>query len=139
MTTSELQQAPERTMEPRDKQVLPREGVRPGLVFRPDVDIVERPEEYLVTADLPGVGEQDLTVQLADGVLSIDARPSVLPDESWQALHAEYRIGAYHREFAMSEAVDPDAISARMRDGVLEIRLPKTRRHQPRRIAIDRD
>jgi len=138
MTTSELQHSQERAMEVRGKEMLPAEGTRPGWLFRPDVDIVELPDEYLVTADLPGVGEDDLRVQLEQGVLTIDAQPSLRADDAWQPIHTEYRIGAYHREFTMSEAIDADAISARMRDGVLEIRLPKTRQARPRQIAIAR-
>lgn len=138
MTTRELPQTQDRSMEARGKEALQQEGTRPGWVFRPDVDIVEQPDKYVVTADLPGVGEADLHVELEKGVLSIDAHPSVLPDQAWQPVHQEYRIGGYHREFNMSEAVDEEGISARMCEGVLEIHLPKSRRHQPRRISIAR-
>jgi HSP20 family protein len=134
--TRTIQQPEGREMELRRKQALQQEGTRPGWMFSPDVDIVEGREEYLVTADLPGVGEDDVRVQLENGVLSIDAQPSVRPDEAWQPLRSEYGFGGYHREFAMGESIDAEKISARMRDGVLEIRLPKTKRHQPRRIEI---
>jgi HSP20 family protein len=134
--TRTIQQAQGREMELRRKQALQQEGTRPGWIFSPDVDIVEGREEYLVTADLPGVGEEDVRVQLENGVLSIDAQPSVRPEEAWQPLHSEYRFGGYHREFAMGERIDAEKISAQMREGVLEIRLPKTKRHQPRRIEV---
>jgi len=135
---NEVVQAQGREMELRQKQAVGQEGTRPGWTFRPDVDIVERPEEFLVTADLPGVGEDDVRVQLDNGVLSIDAQPSVRADEAWRPLYAEYRSGGYHREFTMGEAIDAARISARMREGVLEIRLPKAARHQPRRITVAR-
>jgi HSP20 family protein len=137
-STQELQQSPDRGMEPRPKQTLEREATRPGWMFRPDVDIVERPEEFVVTADLPGAGEDDVRIELENGVLSIDAQPSVRPDDAWQPAHAEYRLGGFHREFTMGEGIDPNGIAARMRDGVLEIHLPKAARHQPRRIEITR-
>jgi HSP20 family protein len=136
--TSEIARTQGREMELREKQAVGQESTRPGWTFRPDVDIAERPEEFLVTADLPGAGEEDVRVQLEGGVLSIDAQPSVPVDEAWRPLYAEYRPGGYHREFTMGEAIDAAKISARMRDGVLEIRLPKVARHQPRRIAIAR-
>jgi HSP20 family protein len=132
-------QSPQREMEHRHKEAVQQEGTCPGWTFLPDVDIVERPGEYLVSADLPGVGEDDLRIQLENGVLSIDAQPSVRPDDAWQPLYAEYRTGGYHREFTMSDRIDAEAISASVRDGVLQIRLPKAARHQPRRIAIQRD
>ena len=127
-TTSDLQA--------REKQTLEREGTRPGLVFRPDVDIVERPEEFLVTADFPGVDEDHIDVKLEEGVLSIDARQATELDSTWTPVYAEYRLGGYHREFTLSEAIDTEAIRAKMRNGVLELHLPKIQRHRPRQIQV---
>ena len=127
-TTSDLQT--------REKQALEREGIRPGLVFRPDVDIVERPEEFLVTADVPGVDEDHIKVKLEEGVLSIDATQAAEVDATWTPIYAEYRVGGYHREFTLSEAIDVDRIRAKMRDGVLELHLPKSQKHRPRQIAV---
>ena len=123
-------------LQTREKQALEQEGTRPGLVFRPDVDIVERPEEFLVTADLPGVDESHVAVKLEEGVLSIDASLAVEPDPAWTRLYAEYRQGGYHREFRLSESIDAERIRAKMRDGVLELHLPKVDRHRPRQIAV---
>jgi len=133
MTTESTTQA---ALRPAEKQVLERERTRPGLVFRPDVDIVEQKDAFVVVADLPGADDRHVDVRLEDGVLSIDARLASEPEASWAALHAEYRLGGYHREFSLSEAIDADAIEARMTDGVLQVRLPKTSRHQPRRITV---
>jgi HSP20 family molecular chaperone IbpA len=127
-TTSDLQT--------REKQALEREGARPGLVFRPDVDIVERPDEFLVTADVPGVGEDHIDVKLEEGVLSIDAGQAAEVDSTWTPIYAEYRLGGYHREFTLSAAIDAEAIQAKMRDGVLEIHLPKSTRHRTRQIQV---
>jgi HSP20 family molecular chaperone IbpA len=127
-TTSDLQT--------REKQALEREGIRPGLVFRPDVDIVERPEEFLVTADFPGVDEDHIKVKLEEGVLSIDATQATKLDSAWTPVYAEYRLGGYHREFTLSEAIDTEAIQAKMRNGVLELHLPKIKRHRPRQIQV---
>jgi HSP20 family protein len=123
-------------LQTREKAAVQREGTRPGLVFRPDVDIVERPEEFVVTADLPGADQQHVDVKLEDGVLAIDARLAVEPDASWTPRYAEYRLGSYHREFALSDGIDADGIEATMRDGVLELRLPKADRHRPRRVDV---
>ena len=127
-TTSDLQT--------RETQALAREGIRPGLVFRPDVDIVERPEEFLVTADFPGVDEDHIDVKLEEGVLSIDATQAAEVDSTWTPVYAEYRLGGYHREFTLSEAIDTEGIRAQMRNGVLELHLPKIQRHHPRQIQV---
>src|SRR5262245_49175580 len=125
-----------RQLQPREKHAVGREGTRPGPTFRPDVDIVEQKDAFVVVADLPGADDRHVEVRLEDGLLSIDARLASEPEASWSPLHAEYRLGGYHREFSLSEAIDADAIEARMTDGVLQVRLPKTSRHQPRRITV---
>lgn len=126
-------------LEAREKQALEREQTRPGPVFRPDVDIVERADEFLVVADLPGVDDRSVNVRLENGLLSIDARLAVEPDSGWNAVYTEYRVGGYHREFALSEGIDVDRVAARMRNGVLELKLPKVERARPRSIEVKSD
>lgn len=123
-------------LQTREKQSLEREGTRPGPVFRPDIDIVEHSDAFLVVADLPGVDDGHVDVRLEDGVLSIEARQAFELDPGWTQLHEEYRVGGYRRQFHLSEGIDANRIEARMREGVLELRLPKTERHQPRQIAV---
>ena len=123
-------------LQTRDKQAVERERTRPGPSFRPDVDIVERPEEFLVYADLPGVDDRHVEVRLEDGVLSIEAELASGPDPAWTPLYQEYRLGGWQREFRLSEAIDSERIHATMRDGVLEVRLPKSERHRPRQIPV---
>ena len=122
--------------EPREKRPMEREATRSELVFRPDVDIVEHPDAFLVTADLPGVDESHVDVRLEKGVLRLEAKLAVENDPSWTPLHTEYRTGGYQREFALSEHIDPEGIEASLRDGVLELRLPKAAAHQPRSVEV---
>jgi len=133
---SEPTRSPQHELATREKELVEREGMRPGPVFRPDVDIAENGDHVYVTADLPGVADRDVQVRLEDGVLSIDATPSAEAPESWTPLHQEYRTGGYHREFRISDKIDADKISATMRDGVLELSLPKAERHRPRTIEV---
>ncbi len=123
-------------LEVREKQELEREGTRPGPVFRPDVDLLERADGYVVYADLPGVDEQSVEIRMEKHVLSLEARLATLPEESWRPIHREYPFGSYQREFRLSEDVDVDGVAARMRNGVLEIELPKSKHQQPRSIPI---
>ena len=125
-----------REIETREKQEVEREQTRPGLVFRPDVDIVEQAGEFVVTADLPGVDEQHVDIRLENGILAIRAELAVEPEAEWQSLYSEYRVGSYYREFALSDRIDVNAIEATMKDGVLELHLPKAERHRPRSIEV---
>ncbi len=127
---------PTREIETREKQEVEREQTRPGSVFRPDVDIVERTGEFLVTADLPGVDEQHVDVRLENGLLAIRADLAVVPEPEWQPIYGEYRVGSYYREFTLSDRIDVNEIEASMKDGVLELRLPKAERHRARTIEV---
>jgi HSP20 family protein len=125
-----------RELRPQGKQALEREGMRPGPVFRPDVDIIEQKDAFVVTADLPGVDDRQVDVRLENGLLTIDGSLAAAPDSAWTPLTAEYRFGGFHREFRLSEAIDTDEIEARMTDGVLELRLPKRSQHRPRQVSV---
>lgn len=124
----------------REKQELETEGVRPGYAFRPDVDILEREDAFVIHADLPGADEDSIDILLDKGVLTIDANPAagfdVESEADPEALHLEYRTGGYHRQFRVSEKIDATAVSGKMKDGVLELVLPKTAEHQPRRVDV---
>jgi len=124
------------SLQAREKQALPGEATRPGPTFRPDVDILERQDAYVIHADLPGADESSVDVRVERGLLTLDARLATLPEDAWVPLYTEYPLGAYHREFRISEDIDADAVSARMRDGVLELELPKTAERRPRAIAV---
>ncbi len=127
---------PTREIETREKQEVEREQTRPGLVFRPDVDIVEQERGFTVTADLPGVDEEHVDIRLENGILAIRAELAVEPEAEWQPLYGEYRVGSYYREFALSDRIDASGIEATMKDGVLDLHLPKAEQHRPRNIEV---
>mgnify|MGYP003571913201 FL=1 len=127
---------PNREIEAREKAELVTEDTRPGLVFRPDVDILEEPEAFVILADMPGANEETVEINLDKGVLTLDASAAVDPAEG-PIRYAEYRTGGYHREFRISEDIDREKVSAKMSNGVLELRLPKSAGSQPRRISVE--
>jgi HSP20 family protein len=104
--------------------------------FTPPIDIHEGPEGLVLEADLPGAHEQNLTIQLEDNVLSLEARiDSPAPAEA-RLLHEEYCLGDYRRSFILSDEVDKDRIVAELKNGVLRLVLPKAERSRTRRIEI---
>lgn len=122
---------------PREKQELQQEGTRPGRVFRPDIDILEARDGYTIYADLPGVDDESVEVRLENGTLTLDARLATLPESGWTALHTEYRFGGYHREFRIGDGIASESVSAKMKDGVLELHLPKSEARKARTIAVN--
>jgi len=124
-----------REIEAREKEVLATEDARAGLVFRPDVDILEERDAFVIQADMPGASEETVEVRLEKGLLTLHARLAESASKM-RPRYAEYRDGSYYREFRLSEDIDSAAVSARMKDGVLELRLPKSAQKKPRRISV---
>lgn len=118
------------------QELAGQEQTRPGYTYMPDADICETADSLWVWADMPGVDENAVEVNLANGVLSIEGRVSVTEYEHLVPVYTEYNIGNYLRRFTVSADIDADHIKAHMHNGVLELELPKSARAKPRRIAI---
>ena len=86
--------------------------------------------------DLPGVAEGSVEVRFDKDVLRIEAHPESAPDPEWNPRHLEYEAGGYAREFRIAEGIQVDAIEASLRNGVLELRLPKAAHRRPRTIQV---
>jgi len=108
--------------EPFGAELMPQ-----ALGWYPSVEISETPEEYVVTAELPGLRKGDVQVEFEDGVLTISGEKQEEKKEEGRRFHLwERSYGAFQRSFSMPTTVNQDKIGAEMTDGVLKIRLPKT-------------
>ncbi|MFO0974120.1 MAG: Hsp20/alpha crystallin family protein [Phycisphaerae bacterium] len=123
----------------RSKSALParREAARTSRTYRPAVDIVERADELIVTADMPGTTAEEIDVRIENGTLSLRARVHRRPDEAQPWLLGEFGIGDYERDFTLGDTLDPANVAADYRNGVLTIRLRKTEAAKPRTIRVD--
>jgi HSP20 family molecular chaperone IbpA len=122
----------------KEKQQLakPQEQTRPGRYYVPDVNIYEFDEKLKLWADMPGVKEKDVTVTLKDGVLTIVGQVATQMYAGLRPLYTEYNVGNYYREFALNEEIDESKIRATLRNGVLELELPKKEKVRPRQIEV---
>jgi HSP20 family protein len=108
----------------------------PELVT-PHVDLIERDEEFLVRAELPGVEKKDLKLVLSDDLLTIRGeRRHEEKTEEGEVYRAEIVRGAFSRTIRLPETVDFEKAEAKFKDGMLEVRLPKTHKTERRRIEI---
>ena len=122
----------------REKQELAKsqERTRPGRYYVPNVNICEFDDSLKLWADMPGVKEKDLEVALKDGVLTIVGKVATDMYSGLRPLYTEYNVGNYYREFALNETIDETKIRATLRNGVLELELPKKEQAKPRRIEV---
>lgn len=109
-----------------------------GLEFRtPRVDVINRDEEVLVRAELPGVKREDLTVELTGDVLTIRGEQHHEErKEEGDVVRAEIARGAFSRTMTMPGGLDGEHVKAEFKDGVLEVHLPKLEKTERRRIEI---
>lgn len=126
-----------RALQENPRRAVSEEGTRPGPVFRPDADILELGDEYLVRVDLPGAAEESVQVRFEKDVLSIRADAGGAPDSAGTARHLEYEPGSYVREFRLADGIDVESIRASLRHGVLELHLPKSGRRRTRSIQVN--
>lgn len=105
--------------------------------WMPAVDIKEEANQFVIHADLPGVHLQDLEVTLENGVLTLRGqRASDRQEQTEQYRRVERVRGTFLRRFSLPDVADADKVSAKCKDGVLEVLVPKREAAQPRRIAI---
>jgi HSP20 family molecular chaperone IbpA len=124
---------------PKEKQELQEPTkTRPGRYYVPDVDIYEDENTLWLWADMPGVDQEKVSIELHDNVLTLQGEVLLDDYKGLTPIYTEYNVGHYSRRFTLSENIqtDRDRITARISDGVLELQVPKVERAKPRRITV---
>lgn len=101
---------------------------------QPPVDIYETPEGLVLLADMPGVGPNDLEIRLEENILTIQGRAQHAIDK--EPIYREFELGNFFRQFELSDQVDQEKISARLRHGVLSMELPRAEKAKPKQIPV---
>jgi HSP20 family protein len=105
--------------------------------WAPALDVWETDTDVVYSFDLPGVPEERIAIEVADGTLTVSAerekKEEVADDRYYRV---ERRFGSYGRAVGLPQGVDESKISASYRDGVLEVRVPKPEEQKPRKIAL---
>lgn len=108
----------------------------PSRIVTPAIDIHEGPEGLILEADLPGVAESSLRIDLEQNVLNLQARIVRPIPEGARLLHEEAPAAAYFRSFILTDDIQKDAIRAELKNGVLRLTLPRAERATSRRIEV---
>jgi HSP20 family protein len=112
-------------------------GSSVGRQWVPAMDLVEREEQFVLRADLPGVREQDVTIEVEDAVLTVAGERHGEHEERREGYHRiERATGSFRRSVTLPEGIDAGSIGARFDAGVLEVTIPKPTHRKPQRVRI---
>ena len=104
--------------------------------FAPLVDIYETEDDFMLTANMPGVKREDIQVKLEEGALVIFGKINFNDAIKRKYILNENEIGHYYRKFKISSSIDENKLEASYENGQLNVRLPKHERVKPRTIEI---
>ena len=103
----------------------------------PAMDLVEEGDHFVLKADLPGLSEDDVAIEVQDGVLTVSGTRTTQTERTNGGVRRlERAMGRFSRSLTIPEGVDADAVTASFDRGVLEVRVPKPAQRQPRRVEI---
>lgn len=116
------------------------EGSIATAEWAPAVDIKEDNNQFVLHADIPGVNPEDIDVSMEDGVLTIKGeKKTEAKTEKENYKRVERTYGSFYRRFSLPDTANPDAITAKSKNGVLEITIPKREAVQPKKINVSSD
>ena len=104
----------------------------------PAIDIKEEKDRYLVHADIPGVDPNDIEIHMENGILSIKGQRETEKKEEREGYkRIERSSGSFFRSLSLPDTIDTDNISAKSKNGVLELVIPKVEKASARKIRVD--
>jgi len=112
------------------------ELTRARKIYSPAVDIIERKDDIIVVADMPGVDDSSVDITLEKNVLTIYGKVDADIPEKHNLYLSEYGIGDYQRVFTLTDEVDREKIQATVKNGILKILLPKAEVVKTRKISV---
>jgi HSP20 family protein len=103
----------------------------------PAMDLVEADDHFVLKADLPGLDEKDVSIEVEGDVLTVSGERKEEHERTGEGFHRiERSFGGFRRSLTLPEGVDPESVTASFDKGVLQVRIPKPEERKPRRIAI---
>ncbi len=121
------------------QEAAPYEGTertRTRRAYIPRADIYETDDAIVAVTDIPGASESGIDITLEKNILTIRAYPIEETVEGLSLIYSEFGAGDFERRFTLSDEIDREKIEARVKNGVLTLRLPKAAPAKARKIAV---
>jgi HSP20 family protein len=114
-----------------------RPGSEAGRRWMPAMDLVETDDHLILRADLPGLDQDNVEIELKDDVLTISGERKAEHEDRQDGFHRiERSYGAFARSLTLPKGIDADQVQAEFEKGVLEVRIPKPAERKPHRVQI---
>ena len=108
-----------------------------GEEINPSVDLVEKDNEYLLTAELPGFDKDDISITVEDGYVTVSGKREFKNETEDSNFHVrEMRYGSFSRSFRLPKRVLEDKVDATYKDGILKVVMPYSEDEKTKKIAI---
>ena len=105
--------------------------------WAPAMDLLETDEHFVLRADLPGMTESDVNIELEDNILTVSGERKAEHEDKREGFYrVERAFGAFSRSLTLPKGIDGEAVTAAFDNGVLEVRIPKPEQRKPRKITI---
>ena len=105
--------------------------------WMPAMDLVEAESHFVLTADLPGLSEEDVNIEVEDRVLTVSGERKATHEATKDGFHrVERAFGTFSRSLTLPEGINPESVEASFDRGVLEVQIPKPEERKPRKISI---
>ncbi|HLF85657.1 MAG TPA: Hsp20/alpha crystallin family protein [Nitrospiria bacterium] len=115
-----------------------KEAEIPTGTWYPAVDILETDKDIVIKVELPGINLSDVNLEIADNMLSLRGERKFEKDTKKENYHkVERSYGSFHRSFTLPGSVDQTKINAKLKDGILEVKLPKVENLKPKQIPVE--
>jgi len=102
----------------------------------PPINVFQQGDDFVAVIELPGVDKGSLHIEAKENTIRIAGRKAITYDEKASVHRRERVTGSFDRTIAVPIQIDPEAIRAELRDGVLALRIPRAERDKPRKITI---
>ena len=105
--------------------------------WMPAMDLMETEDHFVLRADLPGLSEEDVNIEVEDRVLTVSGERRSEHEHENEGYHRiERSYGSFSRSLTLPQGIDPGAVAAEFDRGVLEVRIPKPEERKPHRVEI---
>ncbi|MFQ5913119.1 MAG: Hsp20/alpha crystallin family protein [Nitrospinota bacterium] len=105
--------------------------------WSPSVDVYETEKEIVVEAEIPGATEKDISVEVKDNLLTLSGERKKETEVKEENFHrVERSFGKFQRSFTLPDTVETEKVSAKMKNGVLKVRLPKAPKAVAQKVAV---